>query len=180
LTFVGAGDIAALYGDTSGHSTLPLRLLALNLTLYSLTEVFWRVLSARGDQGRVLRIQVITTVTRLLSGVVLIALWGAVGAAAATVANFTLYVALTGRQIARDGSRIDLALLSARPLAAAVAAGGIAALVLPLTNVFIALPVGAVAYCAMAWRLSIVRHTDIASLRGKRPRRVTVHEGSRP
>ena len=56
-----------------------LRFLALNLTLYSLTEVFWRVLSARGEQGRVLRIQVITTITRLLSGAVLISLYGAVG-----------------------------------------------------------------------------------------------------
>ena len=166
LTFVGAGDIAGLYGDAAGHSILPLRILALNLTLYSLTEVFWRVLSARGEQARVLRVQVITTATRLLSGLILIALWGAVGAAITTVVNITFYVTLTGRQIARDGSRIDLALLGARPLVAATASGVIAAFALSLSDVFVALPVGAVAYCALAWRLSIVGHADIASLRG--------------
>lgn len=167
LTFVGADEFAGFYGDAEGHSVLPLQVLALNLTLYSLTEVFWRVLSARGEQGRVLRIQVITTATRLLSGLVLIALWGAVGAAIATVANITLYVLLTGRQIVRDGSRIDLAALSTRPLVAAVAAGGVATFVLAFSNVFIALPVGALAYCALAWKLAIVERADITSLRGR-------------
>ena len=172
LTFVGASDIASLYGDSSGRSTLPLQILALNLTLYSLIEVFWRVLSARGDQPRVLRIQVITTVTRLLSGAALIAAWGAVGAAIATVANFALYVALTWRQIVRDGSRVDLLQLATRPLIAALAAGAIAGLALMSTSVFIALPTGAVVYCALAWRLSVVRHADITSLRGVSPKPV--------
>jgi O-antigen/teichoic acid export membrane protein len=172
LTFVAAGRIAAFYGDTSGQSTLPLRILALNLTLYSLTEVFWRVLTARGDQARVLQIQLITTITRLLSGAVLIVMWAATGAAVATAANIALYVILTARQIMRDGSRIHLLRLASRPLVAAIAGGAVAAVTLSLTNVLVALPAGAAVYCALAWRLSIVRGADIASLRGRQPRPV--------
>jgi O-antigen/teichoic acid export membrane protein len=169
LTFVGARQIAVLYGDDAGRSVPSLRFLALNLTLYSLAEVFWRVLSARGEQGRVLRIQVITTISRLLAGVILISLWGAVGAAIATLANITLYVILTGRRIESDGTPLDLLHLGARPLLAAVAAGGVAATLLTVSSVFIALPAGAVVYCALAWRLSVIRQADFASLRGARP-----------
>ena len=121
-TLALAPEITRLYGDAAGHSIDVLRVLAMNLTLYSLFEVFWRILSARGEQSQVLRVQAITTVTRLLTGCAFVGILGAIGAAISMVANIALSLVLTGRAIKRDGTRLGLASLVWRPAIAASAA----------------------------------------------------------
>jgi O-antigen/teichoic acid export membrane protein len=168
-TLVLAPEIAALYGDAAGSSVDVLRILGLNLTLYSLVEVFWRVLSARGEQSRVLRIQAFTTVTRLASGCLLVTFFGAVGAAIATVANITLYLVLTGRAIERDGTRIGLGAVAWRPAIAATISAGAAFWSVEHLDVTVAVMIGLAVYLGVAWRLGAVGRADVNALRRRAP-----------
>ena len=168
-TLAVAPEITRLYGDAAGNSVNVLRVLSLNLTLYSLSEVFWRVLSARGDQSQVLRVQVLTTATRLLSGCVLIGIMGAIGAAIVTVTNIALYLVLTGRAIERDGTCIGLGALAWRPLIAAAASTAAAWWTFEHLDAAAGACVGAVIYLGLAWRLGAFGLADLDALRGRRP-----------
>ena len=168
-TFALAPEITRLYGDAAGNSVNVLRVLGLNLTLYSLVEVFWRVLSARGEQSQVLRVQAITTATRLLSGCLLMSVLGAIGAAIATVANIALYLVLTGRAIERDGTRIGLGAIAWRPAIAAVVSTTAAWWTLKQLDAAVGVFVGAAVYLALAWRLGAFGQTDLDALRGRKP-----------
>jgi O-antigen/teichoic acid export membrane protein len=168
-TLTLAPHITQLYGDATGHTVGVLRILALNLTLYSLVEVFWRVLSARGEQSQVLRVQALTTATRLLSAGLLVVLFGAIGAAVAMVANYTLYLALTGRAIERDGTRIGLRALVWKPVIAATVAALAVWWTVERLDAAAAVSVGAAIYVVLAWRLGAFGRSDFNALRRQRP-----------
>jgi polysaccharide transporter, PST family len=168
-TLALAPEITRLYGDAPGHSVNVLRVLALNLTLYSLVEVFWRVLSARGEQTQVLRVQVLTTATRLLAGCILVSMFGAMGAAIAMVANYALYLVLTGRAIERDGSRLGLGALAWRPVIAGSASAITAWWTLEHLNAAAAVCLGAALYLGLAWQLRAIGRSDLNALRSQSP-----------
>lgn len=107
--FVGAGPIiAALYGPGFTASIPILRFLAFNACLYGLHSVLWRVLAARGEQGRVLRVQLVTLVVRLALGFALISRYGGAGAAIGVALGLALHCALLARAISSDGTRVRL------------------------------------------------------------------------
>jgi O-antigen/teichoic acid export membrane protein len=168
-TLALAPEIARLYGDAAGNSVDVLRILGLNLTLYSLVEVFWRVLSARGEQSRVLHVQAVTTVTRLASGCILVAFFGAIGAAIAAVANIAVYLILTGRAIERDGTRIGLGAVAWRPAIAASISSAAAVWSVEHVDATAAVLIGFVVYLIVAWRLGAVGRADVNALRGRAP-----------
>lgn len=168
-TLALAPEITRLYGDEAGHSTGVLRVLALNLTLYSLVEVFWRVLSARGEQSEVLRVQVVTTATRLIAGCLLVSMYGAMGAAVSMVANYALYLLLTGRAIERDGTRLGLAALAWRPAVAGSASAVAAWWTLEHVGAAAAVCAGAAVYLPLAWQLRAFGRSDLNALRSQSP-----------
>jgi O-antigen/teichoic acid export membrane protein len=83
--------IDLLYGDGFGEAARLLRILAPGILLACGFSVLWRVLSARGEQGTVLKVQVVTTALELGLGVALIAAFADVGAAVnAVLSGFVL------------------------------------------------------------------------------------------
>jgi peptidoglycan biosynthesis protein MviN/MurJ (putative lipid II flippase) len=107
--------------------------------LYATHSVLWRALAARGEQAAVLRIQAFSLVVRLLAGVLLIALFGPVGAAITVPATLLIHNALLARRLRSDGSGI----LQWRELHPAIlATAGMAAVLLVLGDAPAAVLVG--------------------------------------
>ena len=107
LTVAAEPAVRLIYGPGFEPSIVALQVLAWNLPLYCSNAVLWRVLAARGQQGSVLRTQLITTCTRLVSGYTLIVSFGSLGAALATVANLLLHNCLLSFAIKRDGTQLS-------------------------------------------------------------------------
>jgi O-antigen/teichoic acid export membrane protein len=95
-----------LYGPGFEVSVLPLQILAWNIPLAFVSAVLWRVLAARDQQDLVLWVRIITLVTRIGGGLLLIASLASLGAAISTTANLLLNTLLLGFYIKRDGSQL--------------------------------------------------------------------------
>ena len=161
-TFVLGPELVELaYGKGFEPAVTVLRILALGLVLYSLHDLFWRVLSARDQQGVVLRVMAITTVTRLGGGFALAILFAAVGAAASAIGNVALHVALLGQRVRRDGTRLNLLRLSWRPALASAVMGGVAWVALPVLGLFGAIAVAAVLYLPLAVAFGALSTADL-------------------
>jgi O-antigen/teichoic acid export membrane protein len=100
--------IGALYGDDFDSAIVILRILAFNVVLYCVHAVLWRVLAARSEQGRVLRIQLVSTSARIGAGTALIATLRAVGAALSSPLYLVVHVGLLARAVRRDGTEISI------------------------------------------------------------------------
>jgi O-antigen/teichoic acid export membrane protein len=125
LFFAAEKIISAFYGSDFDPAVILLRILSFNVLLYCLHAVLWRVLAARGEQGLVFRIQLVTTSTRLAAGIGLISLFKTVGAAVTIPLAFFLQVSLFVRAVRRDGTRLPLVHLTWRFAAAAGLMGGV-------------------------------------------------------
>lgn len=108
LLFAAPLIITTVYGEKFGPSVMILRLLAVNVLFYCLQSVLWRVLAARGEQGRVLRVQVVASLVRIAIGFVLIVRFGAVGAAVAMPAGLALHTAMLAVAVQRNGARLEI------------------------------------------------------------------------
>lgn len=162
VTLIVSGPLVEfLYGDGFGDAVGPLRILAATVCLYGLFELFWRVLSARDQHGEVVRVQVITTATRLGGGVGLSIPFGALGAAISSVANLSLHVGLLAARIRRNGAPLGL-VTAVRPAVAAAAAGVVAWLTLPILDLYGAIPCAFVGYLVVAWKLGALSRDDFA------------------
>ena len=105
LIFVLADKIVpGLYGERLDPAIDLLRILSLNVVLFSVIEVLWRTLAARGRQDVVLRVQLLLVGARLGGGALLIAPLAALGAAIASAANSVLHLVLLARGAARSGA----------------------------------------------------------------------------
>jgi O-antigen/teichoic acid export membrane protein len=164
--FVAADRIiGAFYGDDFGDGIVILRILAFNVVLFGLHAVFWRVLAARGDQGRVFRIQLVSTSVRLGGGTALISAFKAVGAAVTVPVSLLLHVTLLARAVRSDGTRIPLVSLSGRFAVAAALMGGVVFLLgqtMPLWSIVL---VGAVVYGALVVVLRAFSRDEVALFR---------------
>jgi O-antigen/teichoic acid export membrane protein len=170
VTFVAAEPIVELlYGDGFGTSATALRFLAANVCLAALFDLFWRVLASRDRQDAVLRVQWLTTATRLGGGAALIIPFAAVGAAISTMANLTLHVALLGKGIRRDGVETRLVRLASRTVIAGAAVGLAVWLLIPQIGLVPALAAAAICYPLLALVLRVVKRADVVFfLRGGR------------
>lgn len=168
-TLVLAPELVPLaYGDGFEPAVPVLQILAFNLCLYAVFELFWRVLSARDQQGAVLRVQAVTSVTRLGSGFALTAAFGAVGAAVSAVANLVLHDVLLARRLHRDGTRLHLARIVWRPAAAAALMGAVAWIIAARLGVIAAAALAAVLYLVLAVALRALSRSDLELLRRRR------------
>jgi O-antigen/teichoic acid export membrane protein len=157
--------ITLLYGPGFEPAVPLLQVLACTIPLYSLNGVLWRVLAARGRQNLVLRVQVITTVTRLAGGVLVIAWLTALGAALITTANLLLYNLLLTPYLRRAGLRLAPWRLSWR---FALAAGGMGALLWaggPYLALWALVPLAALVYGGLVVLLKGFAPDDYALLR---------------
>jgi O-antigen/teichoic acid export membrane protein len=119
-----AGPLVRLLFGPGFDQTVPLlRIMALYIPLVSLNSVYWRVLSARGQQHVVLKVQTFTTAVRLGGGYGLIVWLGPLGATLSGVGIILVHNWLLSRQIKSDGTQIPLLHLSWRLAAAALGMG---------------------------------------------------------
>lgn len=141
--------IAAFYGDEFGSAVTILRILSLYVILFNLQAMLWRVLAARGEQARVLRIQLVTTAARLAIATALIAMFEDIGAAVAVPVSTLIYVVLLAHAVRTDGTKLPLLQLSWRFLAAT----GVLGMVIYALNQTVALwaiiPVAAAVYVSL-------------------------------
>jgi O-antigen/teichoic acid export membrane protein len=158
---LGPELVELAYGNQFEPAVVVLRILAMGLVLHSLFELLWRVLSARDQQGVVLRVQAVTTVTRLGGGVVLAILFAAVGAAASAIGNVALHVGLLGQRVRRDGTRLNLLRLSWRPALASAVMGGVAWVAMPVLGLFGTIAVAAVLYLPLAVAVGALSVADL-------------------
>lgn len=167
ITIAAQPILQLLFGPGFGSASLPLQILAWNIPLVAMNAVLWRMLSARGEQHIVLRIQAFTTVGRLAGGLLAIAWLGAEGAALSTVAILLIHNQLLSYYIKRDGTQVRVLRLGWRLGLAALGMGACVAAVMRLwtDQLWALVPLAAVAYVALAALFNVFSHEDLAVVR---------------
>ena len=142
---VAPGVIGAVFGSAYRPSVLPLQVLLFSVVFGVLRDVAKVGLVKRGREDRLLRMNVIGTGLNLALNVVLIPIWGILGAAWATVATEAVRMAVA-RSYARQAEfqappvrRFWRAGVATAAMAAAITVTG-------LDEPWLAIPVGAGAY----------------------------------
>jgi O-antigen/teichoic acid export membrane protein len=169
--------IDLVYGTEFADAAEAFRILVWGLVLACPFSVLWRVLSARGEQGAVLRVQVLTTMVKLGLGAALIVAFGDEGAALSAVVTVAIHVALLAVRVRRDGTRVALVRPSLGAAAAAAAAGLVCWWLLDRIGLVGAVACGILAYAGLAWPARAVSPDDLATLRSILPRRAPRHAG---
>jgi O-antigen/teichoic acid export membrane protein len=146
LLFAARPIILTLYGSGFSQSVPVLRLLAPSVAIYCVHSVMWRVLSARGRQARVLRVQVLSLVVRVFAGYVLISQFGALGAAVVLPLALALHTLLLDVALHRDETQLRILRVSWEFLVAAAVMGIMVGVLATSLNVFVLVSLGVVAY----------------------------------
>ena len=157
--------VETLYGSDFEPTVVAVRLLSLNLVIYSFHSVFWRVLAARGEQDRVLKVQLATILPRLGGGFALCSWLGSLGAAISMPLSLGLHALLLGVYVRRDGTRVRAVRLAWRFALAAMAAGAVAWIGTRYASIFVVAPLAAVSYVAFALIFGAVSGTDYTQAR---------------
>jgi O-antigen/teichoic acid export membrane protein len=166
VTVVAARPIVeVLYGSDFGPAIVALRLLSLNLVIYSFHSVFWRVLAARGEQDRVLKVQLATILPRLGGGFALITWLGSLGAAITMPLSLGLHTLLLATYVRRDGTHIHGVRLAWRFALAAAATGAVVWVATLYVSIFAIPPLALVTYLISAVLLGAVSPRDYAQAR---------------
>jgi O-antigen/teichoic acid export membrane protein len=141
--------IRTIYGPGFEPATPILRALLLNIPMTSLLAVTWRVLAVRGEQGKVMRIQGVTSFVRVAAGYSLVYLFAGIGGALSVTGAYLIQNVLLLREVGRNGFGVPLVNLTWRLTFAAVVAGTVALLAhgAPLWKV---IPLSASAYVISA------------------------------
>lgn len=169
--------VRLLYGPHFGPAVPLVRILAATLVSGALIDVYFRSLAARGRQRDDLAVQILTVVLRVGGGIALIAPFAAVGAAVANTASSAVKLVLLGTATARSGASTPLVALGWRFALAATLTG---AAIWPLRHaipVWVVVPLGALAYIALAAATRALTSDDwrflrsLRSARGVAPRR---------
>ena len=165
-TCVLAGPIIhAFFGSKFEPSVVELQLLSFNLLLYTLMGMLWRSVSARNRQDVVLRVQLIITAVRLISGVALIVPLASLGAAISATASSGLHVMLLEAAQRRGGAPARIIKASWRLAIAAGAMAALSWLLIQWVTIWVVVPVAAVAYAAGVLALRAVPAEDLRELR---------------
>jgi len=157
--------IHTLFGDGFDSASDLLRVLGLNVTVYGMSEVVWRSLSARNRQDLVLKVQVFAIFARLAAGAALIVALSSLGAAIAATAGSALSVVLLARATRRTGAATPSPLVAWR--------FGVAAAVMAIATIatmswlalWAVVPVAAAIYIASALSLGALTADDVGLLR---------------
>jgi O-antigen/teichoic acid export membrane protein len=162
LLFAAEPIIEAFYGPGFDRSVVLLQILALNLPLYCLHSVLWRALAARGRQGLVLRVQVVSTIARVSAGTAVISALKSLGAAITVPAALVLHTALLTWKLTGHGVRVPLARLAWRFAAAAVLMGLVVLLLADSVRLFALVPAAALVYAGLLALLRPFSSDEIA------------------
>lgn len=101
-----------LYGPGFEKSILPLQILSAGLPIAFISAVLWRALAARNKQDKVLFARIITLITRLGGGLLLISLTAMAGAAFSATLNLALGMILLAIFLNRDGIGLNFIRIS--------------------------------------------------------------------
>lgn len=166
VTFATARPIIeTLYGPGFDPAVIALRLLSLNLVIYSFHSIFWRVLAARGEQDRVLKVQVVTIVPRLVGGFALCAWLGSLGAAIAMPLSLGFHTFLLGIYVRRDGTRVNAVRVGWRFALAATATAAVAWISSRYVSIFAVAPIAIISYAVFAVIFGAVSGSDYTQAR---------------
>lgn len=171
LFFAAHRIIDTFYRENFDPAVTLLRILALSTPIVCLHAVLWRVLAARGQQGRVFRVQLVSTSVRLGGGTVLIALFNAVGAAISAPASLLVHVGLLARATREDGTRIPVVRLAWRFAAAALIMGGIVLVISRSVELWLLVPIAAVIYVPLVFAFRAFSADELAALKSLVPTR---------
>jgi len=160
--------VTTLFGDSFAPAADLLRVLGVNVTMYSLSSIFWRSLAARDRQDAVLKVQVVMILARLGGGALLIIAYGALGAAVSATASSALSFALLARATRRSGTSAPSPLVAWRFAAAAGLMGLVTLALTPWLALWALVPVAAAVYVGTTVRLHAFTPDDVALLRSAR------------
>jgi len=169
---LAAGMIAAakpithlLYGAGFEDAIQPLQILSIGLPLAFVGAVLWRSLAARNQQDLVLGTRLVSLVTRLGGGYLLIYFWHGNGAAVSATFNLLLTAGLLAYFLHRFGVATQFWGLSWRLLLASVCMGLLPWVLSPLLSLWLLVPLAGLAYVALAWLLRVFSPDDYAIIR---------------
>ncbi len=158
-----AGPIVRLlYGAGFETAVLPLQILAWNIPPAFVGSVFWRVLAARNRQDSILWVRIITLLTRLGGGYLLIWKWGIIGAAICAPANLLINALLLGLYIQREGIHLKLFQLGWRFTLAALAMGAVTWVLRDHLSIWLLVPLAGAIYLLLIVLLKGFEADDIA------------------
>jgi O-antigen/teichoic acid export membrane protein len=109
LIVVAGPTIALLYGPGFEKAILPLQILSAGLPIGFASAVLWRALAARGKQATVLITRIVSLVTRLVGGWLLITFVSTIGAAISATLNLILGMLLLAYFLKNEGIPINFA-----------------------------------------------------------------------
>ncbi len=91
--------VALLFGANLAPAVAGLRIVAWIVVPYALTNTLAQILFATGNQAFDLRVNVMATIANVLLNLILIPVWGFVGASIAAVASITVHATLQYRYV---------------------------------------------------------------------------------
>jgi O-antigen/teichoic acid export membrane protein len=112
--------IALVFGSAFSGSAGAMQVLLLSLPVAAVREIAVVALIASGGERHLVRVNAITAVANIVLNVVLVPVYGMMGAAVATLLTELVRLALAGRAAALRGFRWPSARTYARPAAAAI------------------------------------------------------------
>ena len=152
LVFVTAPELVQLvFGDGFAGAATPLRILSTNVVVLSLISVHWRLLAARDRQRSNVLAQAGAVTVELGAGVALAVAFGAVGAALSNVGASTVYLLLLLAATRRSGARSAVLATGWRFAASAGLAGAASGLLLTAVPLALAVAAGSTAYLALVF-----------------------------
>lgn len=149
LVIAATPIIHLFYGPNFTDSVPILQMLACGLPFYFLNSVLWRVLVARGQQNLNVRAQMITLPSRLASGALLIVLFGAFGAAIATISNILFHNRLLSVYIQRAGTHLRVFQLVWRFALVAFLMGAVVFLYYDVLSLGLLVPLAIIVYLSL-------------------------------
>jgi len=166
--------VQALFGHSFSRSAVELQVLAVNVTLFTLVELYWRSVSARGHQGALLRVTLLTIVTRLSIGTAVIAALASLGAAISATFGAAVHAGLLRRLTQRTGGSPRLIQLGWRVTTAAALMGGESWLLAHWLSIWIVIPIAAATYVAALAALRALPPGELQTLRMMLPTRMAL------
>jgi O-antigen/teichoic acid export membrane protein len=142
----GGNLLALVFGEELRSAGPVLQILSLNILVFSVFSLLWRVLVARGHQGLNVRVQSKTVPVRLGTAFALAVPFAARGAAAASLLGGLFHCLLLSRAVRQVGAPLRFESSSLRLLLAAAIAGLVTWALIPSVPLPVAILTGAGAY----------------------------------
>ena len=166
--------IHTFFGHGFARSTVQVRILALNVTLFTLVELYWRSVSARGRQGALLRVTLLTIVTRLSVGTALIAAFASLGAAISATFGATVHTGLLERLTRHTGGAPRVVHVGWRIAGAAALMGAASWGLAHWLSLWLVVPIAAAIYIGAMAALRAFPPGELRGLRMMLPTRIAL------